>query len=202
MGGFLMDVKLDSLIEKIRKEGIEEAENRAEQIVKEANQKAAGIIEDAGKEALKVINEGQSKVDQFRATAEADLKQSVRNAELLLKERFNRLFDAVFKREVGEKLTPDLMKEMILKIVETWAKDSEKEVILGDADKKQLEALLFNGIKTDLKKGITLKVGADITSGFRIGLKGTDVYYDFSDGAISDLLKSLVNPNLKSILDK
>jgi hypothetical protein len=35
-----------------------------------------------------------------------------------------------------------MMKEMILKIVETWAKDSEKEVILGDADKSNLKPAL------------------------------------------------------------
>ncbi len=197
-----MDVKLDSLIEKIRKDGVEEAKNTAEQIVKEANQKAARIIEDANKEAQRVVNEGKGKVDQLRATAEADLTQSVRNAELLLKEKFNRLFDAVFKREVGERLTADFMKEIILKIVEAWAKDEEKDIILSEENKKNLEAVLFSGIKTDLKKGITLKVGADVASGFRIGLKGSDVYYDFSDAAIADLLKSLINPNLKAILDK
>lgn len=197
-----MDVKLDSLIEKIRKDGIEEAKNSAEQIIKEANQKAARIIEDAGKEAQRAVSEGKTKVEQFRATAEADLKQSVRNAELLLKEKFNRLFDAVFKREVGEKFSSDFMKEIILKIVETWARGEEKDLILSETDKKNLEAVLFSGIKTDLKKGITLKVGADVTSGFRVSLKGSEVYYDFSDTAIADLLKSLINPNLKAILDK
>ena len=66
IGGFLMDVKLDSLIEKIRKDGIEEAKNSAGQIVKEANQKAARIIEEAEKEARMLISEGKSKIDQFR----------------------------------------------------------------------------------------------------------------------------------------
>ena len=196
-----MDIKLDSLIEKIRRDGIEEAKNSAGQIVKEANQKAARIIEEAEKEAQKLISEGKSKVDQFRSTAEADLMQSARNAELLLKEKINRLFDAVFKREVNENLTPGFMKEIILKITEHWAKGSEKEIILGDSDKNQLEALLFNSIKSDLTRGITLKTGTD-TSGFRIGLKGADVFYDFSGEAISELLKSLVNPNLKAILEK
>ena len=34
-----MDVKLDSLIEKIRKEGIEQAQQSADEIIKEAKQK-------------------------------------------------------------------------------------------------------------------------------------------------------------------
>lgn len=197
-----MDVKLDGLIEKIRKDGIDDAKNRADQIIKEANQKAAKIIDDARKEADRTVDEGKRKVDQFRATAEADLKQSIRNAQLLLKEKFDKLFDAVFKREVGEKLSSDFIKEIILKIVETWAKSEAKEIILNETDKKNLEAVLFSGINADLKNTITLKVSKDVASGFRIGLKGSEVYYDFSDSAIADLLKSLINPNLKAILDK
>ncbi|MBN2010187.1 hypothetical protein JW960_12650 [candidate division KSB1 bacterium] len=197
-----MDVKLDSLIEKIKKEGIEEAQSSADEIVKEARKKATKIVEDAKKEAEKVVDDGKRKVDQFKATAEADLQQAARNAELLLKEKFTALFDAVFKREVGEKLSADFMKDVILKIVDSWAKDANAEVVLNDKDKKALETVLFKGVKEDAKKGVTLKVSPDVANGFRIGVKGSDVYYDFSDDAIAAVLKSLINPNLKAILDK
>ena len=58
------------------------------------------------------------------------------------------------------------------------------------------------GAEEDAKKGVTLKVSPDVANGFRIGVKGSDVYYDFSDDAIAAVLKSLINPNLKAILDK
>ena len=74
-----MDVKLDSLIEKIRKEGIEDAQHAADSIIKEAKQKAASIVEKAKKEAEKIIEDGKHQVDQYKATADVDLKQAARN---------------------------------------------------------------------------------------------------------------------------
>ena len=178
------------------------ANTSADEIVKEAKKKATKIVDDAKKEAEKVVDDGKRKVDQFKSTAEADLQQAARNAELLLKERLTALFDAVFKREVADKLSADFMKEIILKIVDGWAKSADAEVVLNEKDKKALEAVLFKGVKEDVKKGISLKVSTEVANGFRIGMKGSDVYYDFSDDAIAEVLKSLINPNLKAILDK
>ena len=197
-----MDVKLDSLIEKIRKEGIEEAQQNADQIIKDAKQKAASLVEQAKKDAEKIIGDGKKQVDQYRDTAEIDLKQSARNFELLLKEKLNSLFDNVFKQQVDVELKPNFLKEMILKIIENWAKGIQTEIVLNEKDKKQLEDVLFSGIKDDLKKSINLRVSSDIINGFRIGLKGDQVYYDFSDETIAEVLKSLINPKLKEILEK
>jgi V/A-type H+-transporting ATPase subunit E len=197
-----MDVKLDSLIEKIRKEGIEEAQQNADQIIKDAKQKAASLVEQAKEDAEKIIADGKKQVDQYRDTAEIDLKQSARNFELLLKEKLNSLFDNVFKRQVDAELKPNFLKEMILKIIENWAKGTQTEIVLNENDKKQLEDVLFSGIKDDLKKSINLRVSSEIINGFRIGLKGDQVYYDFSDETIAEVLKSLINPKLKEILEK
>lgn len=197
-----MDVKLDSLIEKIRKEGIEEAQQSADQIIKEAKQKAASLVDQAKKEAEKIVTDGKNQVDQYKTTAEIDLKQSARNFELLLKEKINSLFDNVFKRQVAAELKPDFLKAMILKIVEHWTKDSKAEIVLNDKDKDQLEKVLFSGVKDDVKQSINIRVSRDIAHGFRIGMKGDQVYYDFSDESIAEVLKSLINPKLKEILEK
>ena len=197
-----MDVKLDSLIEKIRKEGIEEAEQKAESIIKEAKQKAASIVDNAKKEAEKLVEDGKKQVDQYRETSEVNLKQTARNIELLLKEKINSVFDSVFKREIDESMKPDFLKDMITKIVDTWAKDSKAEIVLNEKEKDQLENVLFSAVRKDLKDSITIRLSNDISNGFRIGLKGQEVYYDFTDDSIAEVLKSLINPKLKEILDK
>ena len=40
-----------------------------------------------------------------------------------------------------------------------------------------------------------------ISTGFHIGLEGEHVYYDFTDEAITDVLKAFSNPDLRAILD-
>ena len=197
-----MDVKLDSLIEKIRKEGIEDAQHAADSIIKEAKQKAASIVEKAKQEAEKIIEDGKHQVDQYKATADVDLKQAARNIELLLKEKIHPLFDSVYKRQVSAEMQPGFLKELIVKIVNTWAKDSKAEIVINEKDKDQLEKVLFSGVKDELKNSISIRVTSDISNGFRVGLKDEEVYYDFSDESIAEVLKSLINPKLKEILDK
>ena len=42
-----MDIKLENLIEKIKKEGVEDAQRKADEILKKAEKEAASIVEDA-----------------------------------------------------------------------------------------------------------------------------------------------------------
>ncbi len=197
-----MDVKLDSLIEKIKKEGVEDARKQSEKILKDAKQNASSITEKAQKEAEKIIEDGKKQAEKFKKNAESDLQQAARNTQLLLKEKITNLFDNVFKREVGEKLTPEFLKELILKIVGSWAENNEAEIVINDKDKKKLETLLFSGVKKEVKDSLTIRASKEVTSGFHIGLKDAQVYYDFSEEAIADVLKTLISPGLKEILDR
>ena len=197
-----MDVKLDNLIEKIRKEGIEEAQQKADEIISEAKKQAATVLNDAKKDSATIVEVGKEQADQFQQNAEADLQQAARNAELLLKEKINGLFDNVFKKEVAAAMTPNFLNELIKNILTSWAKSGETEIILNEKDKRDLENLLFSGLKKELQDSVFIKVSSDVSNGFRIGLKGEQVYYDFSDVAIADVLKSLINPRLKEILEK
>lgn len=196
-----MDVKLDSLIEQIKKEGIEEAQKSSDDIIKESKEKANSIIADAKKEAEKLIEDGKKQVAQFQKTAESDIAQAARNTELLLKEKIVALFDRVFKKEVGNTLTPDFLKELIVSMSSSWAKDTSAEILISDDDKSKLEAMLFKGLKEELRDSINLKARKDIVKGFRIGLKDEQVYYDFTDDTIAEVLKSLINPRIKEILN-
>ena len=78
----------------------------------------------------------------------------------------------------------------------------KKEIVINEKDKDQLEKVLFSGVKDELKNSISIRVTSDISNGFRVGLKDEEVYYDFSDESIAEVLKSLINPKLKEILDK
>ncbi|NOZ63120.1 MAG: hypothetical protein GXO74_15825 [Calditrichaeota bacterium] len=197
-----MDVKLDSLIEKIRKEGIEEGKKGADELIRDAQKKAEKIVADAKKEAEKIVEDGKEQAAHFQANAEADINQAARDTELLLKEKILATFDLVFKREVDATLKPDFMASLIQKLVTDWVKGRDVDVIVSEDDKKKLETLLFKGLKKEIKDTISLRVSREVSSGFRVGIKEDQVFYDFSDDAIIDVMRSLMNPKLKEILDR
>ena len=197
-----MDVKLENLIERIKQEGVEGAQKTSEEILKKAQKEAEAIVKNAKKEAEKIIEDAKRQTDQIQKSSETALRQAARDSELLLRERFTALFDNVFKKEVSGTLTPDFLKEIILKIVDKWLKNPNIDIVLSEEDKKKLEKLLFASIKKDLKKSITIHASSDVIQGFRIGQKGEEVYYDFSDETIANMLKMFLNPRLNEILDR
>ncbi len=196
-----MDVKIENIIEKIKKEGVEEAQKTSEDLLQKAKKEAAEIVADAKKEADKIIENAQKKEASFEENSRLAIRQAARDGELLLKGRIQALFDRVFRRETGETLKPDFMLTLINKIVDQWSGKAETEVTLSEADLKSLEKLLSDGVKKELKSGIQLKAAQDMEHGFRIGLKGEDVYYDFSDESIAEILKIALNPRIKEMLE-
>lgn len=196
-----MDVKLNHLIEKIKKEGIEEGKHSAEQIVKDAQTEAKSTIEKAQKDAENILAIARKEAVQFQNNSELAVKQAARDSILQLKGQVTVLFDRVFKKFVAEALTPDVLKEMIIKLAAEWGKGESAEVILSETDLKKLESLLYSGIQKEIESGITLKAGSDVSGGFQIGLKGKNVYYDFTDESIADALKQFLKPQLKKLLD-
>ena len=196
-----MEVKLDSLIEKIKSEGVESAQKESNEIIEKANQKAADIVAKAKKEGEAIETKAEAKAKQFQENAELAIQQAARDGELAFKSRITDLFDAVFKREVKSALTPDFMKEMILKIVSEW-KDSDVQVTVSETESAKLQDVLFAGLAEDVKKGITIRPSSAVAGGFQIGVKDENVYYDFTDDSFAAILKSFLNPRLNEILGK
>ena len=196
-----MEVKLDNLIEKIRQEGIEEAREAADEILVTAKQEAESIVTKANEDAQQAVDEARCQATGFREDAEIALKNAARDVELLLKDRVSELFDRVLRGHISETLSPEFMKGLIVQIVSRWSADEEVEVVLSEDDGEKLEALLLSGLKEEVRNPITIRTSSRLSSGFRVGLKGEDVWYDFSDEAISEALKAQLTPRLRAILD-
>ena len=196
-----MDTNLESLIEKIKKEAIEEGQQASDSIVNKAKEEAASITDSASVEAEKIISDAKIQAEKLQENANQALRQAARDVELLLKEQLSALFDRVFKREVGNALGPDFLEGIILKLVDQWAREGTVEVAVSAADKEQLETLLFSHLEEELKESVTIRASQAVTRGFRFELKGGSVYYDFTDETIADALKAFINPSLQAILN-
>jgi V/A-type H+/Na+-transporting ATPase subunit E len=195
-----MEVKLESLIEKIKRDGIEEAQRNADEITRDAKQDAASIVEDAKKEAEKIIADANHQASQLQANAEVAVRQAVRNAELQLRARITALFDRAFKAEVSRALTPDFLQSLILKVVEAWGNDSVVEITLSPDEHEPLQALLSKCLKDELKNSVTIKAHPRISKGFRISLQGEDVYYDLTDEGIATSLNAFLSGSIREIV--
>lgn len=209
-----MDIKLDNLIEKIKKEGIDEAKKAADTIITEAQKSARSIIADAKKEADRIVHEAQANADKLLANAEAGIRQSARDTVLVTKENLTKLFDRVFKKTIADAMSPEFLKQLILEVVKHTTADTRYEFVVADKDIEKLRDLLLKATQESISRPaspsdwsgaggpVVLKVDKGISSGFRVGLKDSNVYYDLTDESVANFLKEFLNPSISEILNK
>ena len=197
-----MAMDLKNIIERIKEEGVDEAQKKAGDIIDKAESQASETIASAEETQKEIIEKAKAKAEKFKASSEEAMRQASRDVLLGLRENIIELFDKVIKRDVAEELSPDVMKEMIIRLVEKFREsgETEVEILLSDKDKSQLEETLLHDLKKEMKKGVELKASSSMEHGFRIGEKDGNSYYDFTDEAIEEAFKSYLNKKLSEIL--
>ncbi len=197
-----MEMNLKNIIERIKQEGVGEAERKADEMISGAEKRAEAIVDAAMKEKEDITKKATEEAERLRRHAEEAMRQASRDVLLGLREQVVALFDGVVKREVAEQLSPKTLAEMIVWLARGMAKEGrfEVEVLLSREDKDGLEKILFDALKEEMKKGVTVKASPGVEHGFRIGEKEGNFYYDFTDEAISEAFKAYLNPRIAAML--
>lgn len=198
-----MDVKLESLIAKIKQDGIEEARKASEDIIEKAKAEAEAIVKEAKVKAKRIEEQAKTSAAKLKSNSEDSLKQASRDLVLALKQELIALFGRILKQKCGEALSAEFMTGLITKIIDKWSPGDSAawEVSVSKADKEKMAKLLTASLKKEAKAIIEVKVSKAIDKGFRIGIKGEDLHYDFTDQSILEALKEFLNPSLSAILD-
>jgi len=201
--GAVMEMQLSSLIEKIKKDGIEEANKKSREVIGQAEEREKAILRQAEDKAAFVIKSAEDQAAKLQDNSHKAIAQAVRDALLSLKEEIRNIFESILKKEVQRSLSDELIKELVIRIADTWLKDKDSglEISLSPQDKKRLEALLLSGIKKELVQGITFKASPNINKGLYIGIKDENFHYDFTDEAILEILKEQLRPFIVKMLD-
>ncbi len=198
-----MEIQLQELIDQIKKDGVEVAEKEATSILEKANADAEKIVSDAKAEAEKIILEAKSQSDRFVRVSEDSIRQAGRNLLLSFRESVTKELDAVVGEKVAETYSSDVLSQLIIKVVESWAKDAEVEdvsVLLGSKDMASMEEALLAALKERMLTGVTLKANDNFDGGFRIAVNNGQVYYDYSTEAVTQMLSAYLSPKVMTLM--
>ncbi|MCX6559454.1 MAG: hypothetical protein NTZ26_02965 [Candidatus Aminicenantes bacterium] len=196
-----MDAELGKLIEKLKSEGVEEGRRIGREKTEAAEKAAAAILDEARSKAADILQLAENQAEMFRVKSETAVQQAARDIRLLLKARIMELFERAFKTEIAAALRPELVRDLILKVVEDWSEGGGIELSVADQDLTAIKGLLGNGLQKLVEDGVVLKTGASLRHGFRVALKGRDVFVDFTDETLGEALFSLLKPQLRALLD-
>jgi V/A-type H+-transporting ATPase subunit E len=197
-----MDIQLQELIDKIKKEGIESASEEAARLKAQADGEAKRIIEAAQREAEGIIAKGKADAERLEKAGAAALEQASRNLVLAFKGEIQALLDKIAARELAASYNEDTLKAVLPELISAWASKSADglSLILGEGDLAKLQSYFDEKLAAELKKGVELKADRSLGAGFRIGSKDGAAYYDFSAEAVAELLSAYLNPRLAGIL--
>jgi V/A-type H+-transporting ATPase subunit E len=196
---------VNELIARLRKKGVEEGKNRAEEIINDAEFKASKILDAAKKESEKIILTAEKKAQKLEQSVKESIKIAFRDSTLELKEALQNSFIKEVKKIVNKKVSDKhLIKDMILKIVETSVSKEATEILIADKSKEdeKIKSAVYEITKAMLKDTFELKTFASMDKKgiiVRQTKKGIDI--ELTDEAISDLLLEHMLPIYRNILE-
>jgi V/A-type H+-transporting ATPase subunit E len=199
-----MDVQLQELIDKIKRDGIESASEEASRLKSQAEGEAKRIVEAARREAEAIIAKGKADAERSEKAGMAALEQASRNLVLAFKKEIETLLDKLIAGAVAASYGDDLLRTVLPELIKGWAAhfqgENSPDLILSEGSLKKLESYFQDKLAAELKQGLELKSDRNLSAGFRIANKDGSAYYDFSAESVAEQLSAYLNPRLAEIL--
>ncbi|MCK4628121.1 MAG: hypothetical protein KAT56_03905 [Sedimentisphaerales bacterium] len=199
---------IESFVNKLQEEGVQEGQAAAEKIRSEAQGQARQIVEEARAEAEKAVNEAQEQAKTILEKGRTELRLAARDASLKLRTILSQALKTVMGEPVeapladAEFLTP-LLHDIIMQYAQADSGNS-KTITINVSPEMQKQ--LANWAIGELHKAVK-------SSNTRLDLKGTLNQAGFEyriDGATVEvtvdsvvvILSELVAPQLAELLDQ
>lgn len=206
---------VQNLIDRIRDQGVQAAQEEADRLLREARQRATEIVAQAKAEADATQEKTRAEIEAYRAASNDALRLAARDTVLQLKAGVISRFEEFVKRLVTS-ATRD--KELIRNIVlvlaghaaDEFIKDKDIQVrisrsLLEDqADPVLMKEgnLAILGLSSDmLREGLELLPNQDVEGGARVRLVQDKLEIDLSDRAVARMIAQKLIPRFKAIME-
>jgi V/A-type H+-transporting ATPase subunit E len=195
---------LQSLLDRIQKDGVDRAEVEARKMLAEAKAHADRIVAEAGERARRMIAEAGESTAAAEARGRQTLQQAARDTILTVEDGVQRAFRAIAGRAVDRALTVEVLQQMLVGIVESYISregDCSGIAILVPKDRQSAVADFFmKEFQDAIHKGLTIQGDPQVLSGFRVSMADDRLYHDFSREAIVDALCQFLRPQLAELM--
>lgn len=198
-----MEIQLQELIDRIRKEGADAAEAEAEAIIGAAKAEADAIVSEAKAQAKKLMLDAEAENARAVQAGEDSIRQAFRNLLISFRESVAKELGVIVGEGVSSVYSSDAFAQLIIRTVEGFAAKPDAEdvsVILNSEELGLLEETLLAGLKERMLEGVTLKASNSFRGGFRISVSNGTAFYDYSAEAVTDMLSAYLSPKITAML--
>lgn len=184
---------LQSLLEKINREGVEKAEAEAARIIGDAKAKAEAIVGSANDEAKKTRAAADKDSAAYAERANVTIKESARDIILGIKDAVSALLERLLAKNVNAALADDKQAtELVFSAIKGLTGPGE----IAAVDK------LAAALKAQLAKLGTFTVVTDETlgNGFSVRLENGRIEHSFTAETITAELARRLRPDLAALV--
>jgi len=217
-----VSLSVQTLIDRLREEGVADGQQQAKRIVMDAERKAHDIIKGAEDQGRAMVKAARKDADALKSAGEEALKIAARDAVLDLRAQMTDSFTKDVQRLVSEEMEDeDLLRQMILEAVGRarddagLAKARNLEVLLprdaiGLEDLRRDPEELHEGTLTKfvlsltremLKQGMTFGLSPDDDKGIRIVSRDDEVTLELTDKAVARVILEHLQPRFRALLE-
>ena len=190
-----MAEELQSLIEKINRDGVEKANAEAARIVSAAKEQAAALLKSAKDEAARLTADAAKKADESASHAQETMKQAARDAIKSVKDAVQQALEKLLTADVETALSdPATVTAVIGDAVREIV--GKGEVSAGSKIASALKAQLA------AKPNFTVVLDETLGAGFTVKLDEGRVEYDYTAATIAAELAKRLRPDLAKLMAK
>ena len=196
-----MSQQVQELIDKIKSEGVEAAQKRAQEIETQAHTKAQQILSEAKAKAERMIADSREEISKLQESTQMALKQSARDTLLSLKKEIEKILKRIIEKEIADSLTPEALCDILSEVVKDSLTQGETvHITLNPYDFKKLEAGFAAKLQKQIKKPIKFQSSEEIGRGFTISYDAGKSSFDFTDKSLAEYLSTFLNSQTAALL--
>ena len=188
-----MSEDLQSLLEKINRDGIEKANAESEKILADAKAKAAAIVKEAEETAAKAKADAEKSAADYAARAAETIAQASRDTILKIEASVTALLEKLLVKDVDAALAdPATASQLVVAAIKDLT--GPGEIACGPALAKTLNSQLST------LNSFTVALDDTLGTGFTVKLDGGRVEHSFTGAAISEELAKRLRPDLAKLV--
>ena len=183
-----MAEELQSLLEKIHRNGIEKAAAERD-----------AMLEAARKEAEAIVSAAREEADKLRSTAENEAESLKKRLKGELKKRL----EAIVRTRLDDALSADFMANLVADIAKAAMNApaaGSLEVMVAPAKCEELTRKLAAAVGVDMVSRISVFPNSAAGRGLKISVNGDQVFFDFSDAALTEMVCEYAGSKVSAVI--
>jgi V/A-type H+/Na+-transporting ATPase subunit E len=223
-GKAIISQGVESLIKRLKTEGVTAGKKEAENIIKRAQAQADKILNQAHEEAKLLFDQAHDNIQKEKQAAEDALQLAARNMRLELRQLLINRFKTEVKHLIHKELNNEsIIRQLILLLAVDTAdelrkfKEKEIEIRLPETvldfdnirknpkllENDPLKQLVQSVTSQMLRKGIHLTVNTEDKTevGVKVRIVDDDIEMDLTEEAISELLLKHMQSRFRALLE-